>query len=245
MIRHKLIGTVAYMGGVMSLPEPFAWSWGQMLAHSSSVLCGEHEHLHVTRSTVSLHDWGRNQLIADLRGDWIFMVDADTAFEPDILARLLHLMNRYDLDVVTGIYSYKAPPHYPVLYVHNPETDRNETVAEWDKTAEVIRVDSAGAGCLLIRRRVFERIALELGENPFDRIGRKGEDHSFFERLRKLNIPAWCAWKVEVQHLALLGLRTSTHFRPTREPDHLFESQGFDLVGAAVKAPPEKGAIQL
>jgi hypothetical protein len=233
------------MGGVMSLPEPFAWSWGEMLTHSERVLCGPHEYLHKTRSTVSLHDWGRNQIVKDLRGDWLFMVDADNAFEPDLLCRLLNVSAKYDLDVVTGAYCFKSPPHYPVLYIRNPESERHEIIAEWDRSCEVFRIDSAGAGCLLIRRRVFDRIAKELRENPFDRIGRKGEDHSFFERLRRLDIPVWCAWKVEIQHLALLGLKPSTHFKPTREPDHFFESEGFELEGAALTAPSERGEIHL
>jgi hypothetical protein len=241
MIRHKLIGTVAYMGGTMSTPEAFTWSWGQLTRHTEAVICGPHEHIHLARSTVSLHDWGRNQILGDLRGDWLFMLDNDVAFEPDVCARLLATANRYDLDVVTGIYSYKTAPHYPVLYLHNYDTQRNEVVADWDRASEVFRVDSAGAGCLFVRRHVFQQITRELKVNPFDRIGRKGEDHSFFERLRELGIPAWCAWKIEVQHLAVTGIQTSVHFKPTREPDHFYQGEGFDRAGAAVKAPPQLG----
>lgn len=236
ILRHKLVGTIGYMGGVMSVPEAFTWSWGQLTRHTEAVICGPNEHVHLTRSTVSLHDWARNQIVADLRGDWLFMLDTDVAFEPDLCARLLATADRYGLDVVTGIYSYKVPPHYPVLYLYNHETGRNEIVAEWDRKYDVFRVDSAGAGCLLIRRKVFQQIANDLHVNPFDRIGRKGEDHSFFERLRELDIPAWCAWKIEVQHLALTGIQTSVHFKPVREPDHYFEAQGFGRAAANAAA---------
>lgn len=219
----------------MSVPEPFAWAWGNMRAFTQEALCGPHESLQAERSKVSLHDFARNDLVARMRGDWILMLDTDIIFEPDLCARMVSMMYRRDLDVLTGIYSFKVPPHYPVLYMYNHESEKNEVVADWDKNAELLRVDSAGAGCLLVRRRAFERIAKELGENPFDRIGRKGEDHSFFDRLRKLAIPLWCAPSIEVQHLEYFGVQTSLHFNPVREPDHFFEHLGLDrqVVGAA------------
>jgi hypothetical protein len=54
-----------------------------------------------------------------------------------------------------------------------------------------------------VRRSVFDRIASELGEQPFERITHHGEDHSFFLRLRKLEIKAVCATKVECPHLMI------------------------------------------
>jgi hypothetical protein len=235
--RHVNIGTIGYMGGLMSLPEPFLWSWGNMLLYSQEALCGadenEVQHIHVEKSKFSLHDVARNDLVRRMQGDWILMFDTDTAFDSDLGARLVATMRRFNLDVVTGIYCYKSPPHYPVLYLYNHASKRNEVVADWHRSAEVFQVDSSGAGALCVRRNVFERIVAELEENPFDRIGAKGEDHSFFQLLRTLQIKTWCAWKAEVQHLEYVGLVPSQHFRPEREPDHIFERETFDLATPA------------
>ena len=207
----RIIGTVGYMGGIMSLPEPFAWSWGNMLLHTQS-LCKDGDFIHADRASVSLHDHARNQLISRMQGDWIVMLDCDTAFEPDLASRLVATAQRFSLDVVTGVYAFKQYPHFPVLYMRDAETDRHEIVKSWDRSYDVFPVDAAGSGCLFIRRTVIERILSELKEGPFDRAGSTGEDMSFFRRLKKIGIEAYCAWKVEMVHLDYKQLRVSNDY---------------------------------
>lgn len=215
--RHKILGTIGYLGGIMSLPEPFTFAWGNMLLHSQAVLCQPDEYIHADRATISLHDYARTQLVNQMKGDWLLMLDTDTAFEADFAARLVATMYRHNLDVVTGIYSFKREPHSPVLYMLNPETNSHEPIQSWTpqdpaKAPDVFPVDAAGAGCLLVRRRVFDRIQKELKEQPFARTETKGEDMSFFRRLKQLGIQPWCAWKIEMTHLAYKGIRTSNDY---------------------------------
>lgn len=234
MKHERIIGTIAYMGGVMATPEPFTWSWGNLVAFTPQALCQPGEHVHPDRTKLSLHDYGRNDLAGRMKGDWLLMLDTDMSFEPDLAARLVATMHRYGVDVLTGIYSYKSPPHLPVLYMLNPDTGKHEIVARWDRSVEIFPVHSAGAGCLLVRRKVFERITAELNENPFDRYGGKGEDHSFFARLRKLGIPAYCAWKVEAQHLEYLGITPSANYEGAEDNEiaSLFEVEAFQFSSA-------------
>ena len=70
------------------------------------------------------------------------------------------------------------------------------------------RIASAGAGVLWVRRSVFDRIAAELHEGPFDRRLGLSEDHSFFERLGDLEIPAYLAPQVEAEHLQVTAVPT-------------------------------------
>lgn len=238
LTTHRSIGTIGYMGGIMAVPEEFCWSWGNLLLFAEEALCSNPgEHIHPVRTKFSLHDFARNDLASQMRGDWILMLDCDMAFEPDFVPRLVRLFERNKLDVLVGMYSYKAPPHFPVAYIHNPESDRHEIMARWDgrrdeatgevsysgESPELVSVSSAGGGCLLVRRRVFERITAELNENPFDRYPGKGEDHSFFMRLRKLGIPAWIAPSVEADHLEIYGVRTSRDYAPPETVDHEFD----------------------
>ena len=211
--RRKIIGTVAYMGGIMSLPEPFAWSWGQMLLRTQSQ-CAPGDYIQPDRATVSLHDHARAQVISRMRGDWIVMLDCDTEFESDLVTRLVGVANRHSLDVVTGVYSFKNPPHSPVIYMYNRETGVQEPIRRWDRKYEVFPIDAAGAGCLFIRRNVIETILKELNEQPFARTGSSGEDMGFFRRLKKIGVQAWCAWQVEVAHLAYSRLRPSVNYDP-------------------------------
>lgn len=230
---ESILGTIGYMGGIMNVPEPFCFAWGNMLVYSQEALCQPGEHIHPDHTKLSLHDYARNDLLSRMRGDWMLMLDTDVAFEPDFAARLVGTMYRHNVDVLTGCYVYKKPPHYPVLYLYNPETGRqDEIVARWDRNREIFPIDSAGGGCLLVKRQVFERITGELNENPFDRIDNKGEDHSFFYRLRKLNIKAYCAWKVQMQHLEYVGF-TLDDYVPDPEVAHEFVREGFSDIEAA------------
>jgi cellulose synthase/poly-beta-1,6-N-acetylglucosamine synthase-like glycosyltransferase len=223
--RKKIIGTVGYMGGIMSLPEPFVWSWTQMVEFNSEALCQEDQQIHYTRAQVSLHAAARNELAEKMRGDWLLQLDTDLVFDPDFCARLVRTMESYKIDILTGVYAYKSNPNVPTLYHFNETTRRHEPIAipREAHDMEIFEIDSAGGGCLLVRRSIFERIVTELHESPFDMIPPCGEDHSFFMRARKLGIKAYCAWKVQAAHLGYKQvlyeqdheLPTLTHYAAT------------------------------
>jgi len=203
LTRKKTIGTVGYMGGVMALPEPFVYSWTQMIEFNQDALCQEDQQIHYTRTQYSLHSAARNDLVERMRGDWLLQLDTDIVFDPDFCARLVRVMEVYNLDIVTGVYPYKSNPGVPTLYRHNSEIGRHDPIAVPEEAMgmEVFEVDSAGGGCLLVKRSVFARILNELKQHPFEMIPPMGEDHSFFARARKLAIKAHCAWQVQAAHL--------------------------------------------
>ena len=201
-MRHlRAIGTVAYMGGVMAVPEPFCWSWGAMREYTSQALCQDDEFIHFDRTNKSEHSFARNEIASRFLGDWLLMFDTDLTFEPDTAARLVRYALLNDLDVVTGLYVYKSGMiKLPVLHMWSEEKGRHEIVGDWDEHVDLFEVHSGGAGCLLVRRRVFERLA-ELKDPPFGIIPPYSEDHSFFRRCRQLGIKIFCAWRVQCGHL--------------------------------------------
>ncbi len=199
--RHvHAMGTLAYIGGFMSPPDPFVWSFINAGIYTQEALARDGAFVHVEQSRYGRHDWSRNELAKKTLGDWIVMFDADQQFDPDAAARLVMYAERHKVDVVTGIYCYKTDSSTPVLYMWNEELQTHNTIADFDRSLDLFQVDSAGGGCLFVRRSVFERI-WATGQEPFSRIGGFGEDHSFFIRLRTLGIPAYCAWKVQIGHI--------------------------------------------
>lgn len=189
------------MGGVPSLPEPFVWSWTNMIEWNAEYLVRSNEYIHYDRVTMSYHVAARNALADSFRGDWLMMFDTDLTFDPDIVARLLRSIETGQAEVICGIYHFKAPPCSPVIYAE--KDGRFKPAREWDVPAEdyLLPIASSGAGCLLVKRAVFDRIRSELKESPFDVEHPYSEDHSFFRRLKKIGASAMCNPNVRCGHL--------------------------------------------
>lgn len=222
------IGTVAYLGGVMSLPTPFVHSWQQMIEYNYEYMLNLGERIEYTRATVSYHSFARNALVEQMKGDWLLQLDTDIAFEPDILGRMLNYLDNSiahgkPVDVLAGLYLYKQPPHPPVAYGYDPVKKTKTILGDWQKDADLIPLKSSGAGCLLVRRRVFEKIKAKLGQSPFDIYfdGKSplSEDHSFFERCWKLKIPVYASPNIWVNHLI---------YKPLTEKD--YDRTGLNIV---------------
>src|SRR5439155_20130556 len=118
----------------------------------------------------------------------------------DLAARMLHLMNVHNIDVLTALYQYKSPPYSPVLFRWN-EKDNLEMIGDWDSSVSTFDIGSAGAGALLVRRQVFEVV-----QNPFDVMPPYSEDHSFFKRLKEAGIKSYCCPLIEAPHLVVKPL---------------------------------------
>lgn len=203
----RCIGTAAYLGGVWALPEAFCWAWGEMREFNRDYLAGQFETIHYTRTLFSLHASARNQLVEEMHGDWLWMTDTDHVFEPDVLYKMVGLMQRYHVPILSGVYRHKALPHHPMLWHWDARVDGFVPIAEVDHQVPLFRVDAVGAGCLLVHRAVFDRLStLFPNEGPFDHIGRHGEDMSFFVRCRTAGIPVHATPQVETIHLRPHGI---------------------------------------
>lgn len=197
----RAIGTISYMGGIMAKPEPWDWAWQQMCDFTDEALCQGNEYVFRDRAKFSLHWAARNQLADRFMGDWLLMLDCDVVPEPDCAARLVRLMTKYDVDVVSGMYAFKQAPNAPLLYHWNEAQRCHEPIIDWDPDADLVEYSGGGAGCLLIRRRVFDRMRKELGEEPFQIRHPLGEDTTFYERCRRLGIKCYFAPRVQLGHL--------------------------------------------
>jgi len=192
------------MGGIPVIPTPFVKSWTDFVVYNSKHIDGE---IFYMTPTTSLHFQARNQIVEQMKGDWVLMLDTDNKFPPDLLHRMLARFYQHDLDVLTGMYQFKSKPHSPVMFTWRDNiTQRviNFQAQEVDQF-NYIEVQCAGAGCLLVRDRVFTRMLEELKENPFDHLPPLGEDFSFFKRLQRLDIQAVCDPAIHVEHLRWVG----------------------------------------
>lgn len=197
-MKTDILGTVGYLGGLSSVCEEFNWCWGQMILFTKEEISQE---IHYCRSKVSFHAHARNSLVKQTKGLFLLQLDTDIEFEPDLVVRMLDRMVRYNLDVLTGVYVSGSHPHYPILYHWDGSKYRN--IGKWDK--DIIEIGGAGGGVLMVRKKIFDHIESELGESPFDIRHPRGEDLSFFDRLREIGVKTYCDTRIRVKHLRPRG----------------------------------------
>lgn len=169
----------------------------------------------VTFRTGEPFDVARNRACDDALAanfQWVMFLDDDVIAPPDTFARLA----RHNLDVVSGLY-YRR--HEPICPVAMTMVDGKPTwVTSWNPPECVLDVDLVGAGCLLIHRRVLERI-----ERPwFDwEIGRKvpegrtamSEDFAFCLKVKVAGFKVHLDTSVRCAHVGL-GQASSDGYAP-------------------------------
>lgn len=163
-------------------------------------------------------DEARNELLVDFMhspATHLLWVDADIAFEPDLVLQMLAV----DLDIVLGVYRCrKRPGHEPLCYFTNPPVIRTP-----NGRSRVLELHSGGIGFCLVKRSVFERLGQRHPELEFDSShaeGRTGhalfspavaediegkrrlhsEDSAFFARCRRSGIPIHALLDAQVWH---------------------------------------------
>lgn len=223
LINRKPLGTVGFLMGLPTGFMEFTWSAIQFVQFNCEYVDppDRSSYVHYDRARASDHSHARNQLVDQMRGDWLLQLDVDHQISPDLLVRLLHRMEEYSAEVVVGFYQERNPPHVPVLYKH--VKDFYGAIGEWESN-EPFYVDAAGAGCLLVKRGVFERIWNELHEKPFSKIPGLSEDLSFFQRVEKLGIKVLVDPRVQHPHLNVHPVTLADFNRESIQLYHLPES---------------------
>ena len=153
--------------------------------------------------------------------DYLFFLDTDMEFPPDVLKRLIALKR----DVATGVYYKRISPHAPVLYDFVPSGRVRNMTTLPDKP---FRVGACGAGCLLISKKVITALAARdtimapglfldrhFGQ-AFHHIGfindetnepeQLSEDVSFCHRAKALGFEIWADPGIRVGHSARLTI---------------------------------------
>ena len=93
---------------------------------------------------------------------YLMFIDDDTLVPPDALLRLFHQLDGQDEMLASGVYYTKTQPSVPIILNKNKPAG----VTDW-RHGEVIHVDYAGCGCLLIKMDIFDMI-----DKPFFKFNR-------------------------------------------------------------------------
>jgi len=216
------MGTIAYLGYLPFQYETFSFNMLEMAIYNAKKF-KKPIHYDVVRS--SSQAVSRNVIAKQIIGDWVLMIDTDQTFDPDLAYRMIKVMNERKLHILTGAYIYKKKPYLPTIYFWDKKKNCYRSVEHWvtkKKKLDIFQCHAAGAGCLLVKRWVFDYIQQELNEDPFTirkpfdnpKSDPLGEDLSFFDRCRQLDIQVICDPRITVGHLIPHSVEVGHEYDP-------------------------------
>lgn len=134
--------------------------------------------------------------------DWLLWVDSDVVLTTEILTTLWTHKHKNDRPMITGVYMVTKSPEnslmvpMPDLFYNTDKTDVLEFVHPMPFN-ELIKVDSAGFGLLLMHRSVVKRLRdaghdiMFYEEMKNKRDAFLGEDIYFFRKCASIGIPLY------------------------------------------------------
>lgn len=224
---------------------------------ASFVECLEDLKHHDARGSRMLREWGkvragsmgipeaRNTIVAQFLNtecEWLFFVDSDMGFAPDILDRLLSRADADERPVVGGLAfayrefstdgmgGFKRQPMPTILdwVPERPDGTPGFVGRRHYPTNELVKAGATGAAVLLIHRSVLERMQGEFGPVWFDRLPDTngtlmGEDISFCARLGALEVPLYVDTGARTTHYKAIWVSEADFWQsydppPAREP---------------------------
>jgi hypothetical protein len=157
----------------------------------------------------ALVDRARNYLVDQMLNHpldptHIFFLDADIVPAADTLMLLL----KHRLPIVSGVYRKRLPPYEPMALSARGGR-RGRTLQPIPiKGPRLRRVDAVGAGCLLIRREVFQKVPAPWFTSEWRKDGHLSEDFSFCEKAQKAGYQVMVDTAVTPLHLEPMGVGT-------------------------------------
>ena len=180
---------------------------GIQLSHSMRVQGNQ-----IGRQRQVLFDYWADQI----KSDWLLWIDSDIVVNMEVVAKLWDVADKINRPVVSGTYFISkenegtlAKP-YPALFYDVDEFSIQHVHPLPDN--EVIKVDSAGFGFVLMHKSVIPKMREKFPEQSMfgeiENVGNKyvGEDIVFFRKMKEAGIPLHAHTGALVQHIKRFSL---------------------------------------
>lgn len=138
----------------------------------------------------------RNIGVRESAGDWVWFIDDDHTFEPDVLLRLLDRK----VEIIQPMVATRKPPYHPYVYKRE---GKEFITPSWDEVpvTGISAWDAVGSGGMLIRRTVLDALKdpwFEEGKIVSDSLG---EDLYFCVKAQELGFKIHTDSDVRMGHL--------------------------------------------
>lgn len=150
----------------------------------------------------------RNLLVKkflETNAEWFLFIDSDVAPPLNVLD-----MIENGKDICAGIYHQYVKAHDLVIPLMFVKKENRERFAKDDIVGDVIEVDGAATGCMLIHRRVFEKVKKPYFEIPYDKDGLSAcsEDIYFCGKAQKAGFKIWIDKRMIGNHYKIMDLKS-------------------------------------
>jgi hypothetical protein len=142
--------------------------------------------------------------------DWLLWVDSDVVINKEIVQLLWETADKDTKPVVCGIYFVSPNPNFPLMTpvpcVFTYDNGYNTPIHPLPAN-KVIQIDVAGLGLCLMHKSVIEKLKEPYKGIYFDvtiskdEMENKGEDVSFFLKLKEQGIPVYAHTAALAQHI--------------------------------------------
>jgi hypothetical protein len=156
---------------------------------------------------VLIDGWHRNG-----NTDWLLWVDSDIVLTSDILNKLISIADKKEKPVVTGVYFVSKENEQtmmmpmPCIFMDGEKENEMYYIHPLPEN-EVIKIDIAGMGLVMMHKDVVTKLKKELNGGPlFAEIADVGdkfisEDVVFFRHLKNAGIPVYAHTGARAQHI--------------------------------------------
>jgi GT2 family glycosyltransferase len=143
-----------------------------------------------------------DKALSDSKTTHILFVDSDTVLPHNMIARFLKHMEREEADMMTGIYFQKNAAFRSTQFMNSKDKEFVRLrVADYN-AGDFVQIESSGAGALLIKREVFDKI-----KTPYfnfivseDGLNYLGEDIYFFRKTEEAGLGLYVDTSIIAQH---------------------------------------------
>ena len=160
---------------------------------------------YLTMKAGSLIYTSRNSLAREaieMEADYVLWLDSDMVFPKDTLVRMMDVLQKNDLDILTGLYFRRVAPFSPVLFDQLEIDGVEAKYTEFEKIPDkLFEVGACGFGCTLMKTDPFFDVQSKFG-NMFAPIGNNGEDVAFCWRARQCGFKVWCDPSIICGHVS-------------------------------------------
>ena len=140
--------------------------------------------------------------------DYVMWFDSDMSFQPDTLVRMLEILEKNDLDMLSCLYFRRVRPYSPVLF-DQLDIDETNDICKFHEPESIpdglFEIAACGFGGVLMRADVLFDVQGRFG-NMFAPMGNNGEDVAFCWRARQCGNRIWCDSSLVFGHIGSIAV---------------------------------------